>query len=279
MNTRRENLTAGQEVERGTSGNSRVKSVTRVQRASVLDGRAAFTMIEIAIALAVIGFALVAIIGILPRGLNVQQENREETIINQDGPYLLEAIRGGVRGLGVLSNCVDAVGVVVGDTNGVIRTNYICFTNNPTAENFVMLMSQPRGAQSQCEPGWFVLRTEAKMRALTGAALEQGTNHSEIAFSYLVTAEVVPYFGISQTLSNDFYFADPNSAPAQIAKFEQTMGENFHELRLRFAWPLLPGSKYDDPPRVGPKRQIFRSFIGGAQNTNLVFQQQVYHKQ
>src|SRR5205823_13848329 len=44
----------------------------------------AFTMIEIAISLAVIGFALVAIIGILPTGMNVQKENREETIIGQD---------------------------------------------------------------------------------------------------------------------------------------------------------------------------------------------------
>src|SRR5947207_7764407 len=40
--------------------------------------RSAFTMIEIAISLAVIGFALVAIIGILPTGMNVQKENREE---------------------------------------------------------------------------------------------------------------------------------------------------------------------------------------------------------
>ena len=45
----------------------------------------AFTMVEIAICLAVIGFALAAIIGILPLGLSVQRENREETVINQDG--------------------------------------------------------------------------------------------------------------------------------------------------------------------------------------------------
>ena len=44
----------------------------------------AFTMIEIALSLAIIGFALVAIIGALPKGMNVQRENREETIINQD---------------------------------------------------------------------------------------------------------------------------------------------------------------------------------------------------
>ena len=68
----------------------------------------AFTMIEIAISLAVIGFALVAIIGILPTGMQVQKDNRQETIINQDATYLIEAIRGGARGLDDLTNYVDA---------------------------------------------------------------------------------------------------------------------------------------------------------------------------
>ena len=72
-------------------------------------GQAAFTMIEIAIALAVIAFALVAIIGVLPTGLNVQKDNREETIINQDGPFWLEAIRNGAQGLDYLTNYVASI--------------------------------------------------------------------------------------------------------------------------------------------------------------------------
>ena len=59
----------------------------------------AFTMIEIAISLAVIGFALVAILGVLPLGMSVQKENREETIINQDASVFLNAIRNGARGM------------------------------------------------------------------------------------------------------------------------------------------------------------------------------------
>src|SRR5580658_3021970 len=58
-------------------------------------GELAFTMIEIALAIGVIGFALVAIIAILPAGLNVQQDNREDTLISQDVPYFLDAIRNG----------------------------------------------------------------------------------------------------------------------------------------------------------------------------------------
>jgi hypothetical protein len=53
-------------------------------------------MVEIAIALGVIGFALVIIVGLLPQGLKVQKDNREDTIVGQDSAFLMEAISGGV---------------------------------------------------------------------------------------------------------------------------------------------------------------------------------------
>ena len=43
--------------------------------------RAGFTIIELVICLGIIAFALVAIIGVLPIGINVQKDNREETRI------------------------------------------------------------------------------------------------------------------------------------------------------------------------------------------------------
>lgn len=71
----------------------------------------AFTMVEIALALAVIAFALVAIIGILPTGLNIAQLSREESIVNRDGTYLLEALRNGAQGMVDLSDyCLDLDG-------------------------------------------------------------------------------------------------------------------------------------------------------------------------
>src|SRR5437867_1633369 len=71
----------------------------------------AFTMIEIAISLAVIGFALVAIIGILPTGMNVQKENREDTIIAQDVSVLMDGIRNGAKGLDDLTNAVTQISI------------------------------------------------------------------------------------------------------------------------------------------------------------------------
>ncbi|HEX4264759.1 MAG TPA: hypothetical protein VH597_10510 [Verrucomicrobiae bacterium] len=68
--------------------------------------RSAFTIIEIALCLGIIGFALVAIIAVLPRGLDVQKRNREETIIGQDAEVWMNAIRNGARGYDDLTNYV-----------------------------------------------------------------------------------------------------------------------------------------------------------------------------
>ena len=73
--------------------------------------------LEIAIALGVIAFALIAIIGILPAGLQVQKDNREETIINQDARLLLEAIKSGGR------DVTSDLGVFVVSVDGIIMTN------------------------------------------------------------------------------------------------------------------------------------------------------------
>jgi type II secretory pathway pseudopilin PulG len=76
-------------------------------------GRGGFTLVEIALCLAIIGFGLVAIIGVLPAGLNVQKENRDETIINHEASMWVEAIRNGARGLDDLTNYVIAITNIV----------------------------------------------------------------------------------------------------------------------------------------------------------------------
>jgi type II secretory pathway pseudopilin PulG len=78
-------------------------------RQSAVGNGSAFTLVEVAISLAIIGIALVAIIGVLPLGMNVQRDNREATVINQDATIFIEAIRGGARGLDDLTNYVYAI--------------------------------------------------------------------------------------------------------------------------------------------------------------------------
>ena len=85
--------------------------------------QSAFTMVEVAISLAIIGIALVAIIGVLPLGMNVQRDNREATVINQDATVFLEAIRNGARGQDDLTNYVYAItnSWTLYDTNGTAQ--------------------------------------------------------------------------------------------------------------------------------------------------------------
>src|SRR5437879_8137140 len=88
----------------------------RIQRRGV----AAFTMVEIAISLGVIAIALVAILGVLPTGVRVQRDNREDTILNQEGMFWVEAIRSGSRGLDYLTNYVDLITISNTSTSTVI---------------------------------------------------------------------------------------------------------------------------------------------------------------
>src|ERR1051325_5972829 len=85
-----------------------------------------FTMIEIALCLAIIGFALVAIIAVLPTGLNVQRDNREETIINQDAVVWVNSIHNGAQGYNDLTNYVICI------TNFWSRYHQVDLSNSMT---------------------------------------------------------------------------------------------------------------------------------------------------
>src|SRR5687768_9847064 len=98
---------------------------------------AAFTMVEIAIALGIIGFALVAIIGILPAGLQVQRDNREDTIINQEGTYFMEAIRNGAQDMPHLEGLIEFVEI------REITNKVTVATPSTNANSLVSYLSRP----------------------------------------------------------------------------------------------------------------------------------------
>src|ERR1035441_9697183 len=178
----------------------------------------AFTMIEIAISLAIIGFALVAIIGVLPIGMNVQKDNREETIINQDATVLMDAIRSGAQGLDDLTNYVFAITntateytatmkPVLGRGNpkqyGYTRTNsslngFPMSPEYPLTNGFriVGLLSTPKYVPLSTG-GLVSNNVVAYVRSMSGAAYEKypqsNPDVQDLAFSYRMTSEVVPY--------------------------------------------------------------------------------------
>lgn len=125
-----------------------------------------FTMVEIAIAVAVIAFALVAVVGLLPLGMETQRDNREETIIMHDGTYLLEAIRSGARN-------ADELGRFVDEVNGMRMTN-------PPSLEVVRELSR-------------VNRTNtALVRTITGAASTRSDALRDFTMRYQVISQVFP---------------------------------------------------------------------------------------
>ena len=229
----------------------------------------AFTMIEIALSLAIIGFAMIAIIGVLPIGMGTQQANREETIINQDATMLIDAIRSGALGLDDLTNYVFAITNTVTQYNDRMIAqnswqNGYTTTSSSTTPQFpltnglriVGLLSTPKYLPwSGGRGGGGILSNHvvAYVRSMSGPAGEKfpqdNASVQDLSFSYRVTSEVVPYW------TNYF---DPSwvNSPAYLATVNN-LSNNLHDVRLLFRWPLRSRGQ------LGPGGQSFRTLVGG----------------
>jgi type II secretory pathway pseudopilin PulG len=245
----------------------------------------AFTMIEIAICLAVIGFALAAIIGVLPLGMNVQRENREETVIDQDGHVFLNAIRNGEMGIDDLTNYVVAITNWATEYDGVGKPRlntygYTYFNSSqdggamnppmPLISGFriIGLLSTPKYT-SMVTRGTLGFRSNyvvAYVRSLSGDASEKypqtNAQMHDLAFSYRMISDVVPFTDFERNWTN---YTDPliggntneitrRSNYWMVAK---TMQANLYNLRLIFRYPYLPNGK------TGNGRLVFRTAASG----------------
>jgi hypothetical protein len=134
----------------------------KIKRGWKLVENEAFTMIEIAIALGVIAFALVAIIGVLPVGLNVQKESNQDAIISQDGPFFLNAIGNGgpinaspsLGSFDFLTNYIDSI-TITNVINGIAQSGAVFtfpagFSNG---QSIIGLLSTPFIYGSRCHRG------------------------------------------------------------------------------------------------------------------------------
>jgi type II secretory pathway pseudopilin PulG len=195
--------------------------------------RRGFTLVEVALCIGIIGFALVAIIGILPAGLRVQQENREDTLINQDAQYLIEAIRSGAgsAAANVLTNFVDSI-----DTGGVLYSNAAGPNPFYTGREIVGLMSRPT-------------TNDVRLRNISGTAsdLSPAVVAKDFAFRYLVQVRVKPIERQVTVIG-----PPPTNAPTLV------LVTNHHELVMDFRWPLLPNGG------TGAGRKTFRTQIAGT---------------
>jgi prepilin-type N-terminal cleavage/methylation domain-containing protein len=246
-------------------------------RPSALDPRRAFTMIEIAISLAIIGIALVGIIGVLPIGMNVQRDNREVTIINQDATVLLEAIRSGARGLDDLTNYVYAItnySTLYDNKGNVTKTyvngytynaanvygNSVLFMALTNGVNIIGLLSTPEYTDTSGNflpiPTLFNVagysnHIVAYVHSMSGPAVEKPPQDNPIlqsdSFGYRIVCVNAPV----ATDTNIF------SLPLAQQIYSQQLAANQHELRMTFLWPQQPNGN------IGAGHQTFRTLIAG----------------
>ena len=217
-------------------------------------------MVEIALCLANIGFALVVIIGLLPFGMSEQGENREKTIINQDATVFVEAIRNGARGADDLTNYVYQI-VVFQTAYPALATAVSAYSNFTSGANIVGLMSTPEFMDSAYNPtnnlfsGGYSNHIVAYVHSMSGPAVEKPPQNNTLlvqdSFTYRVICENLPL------AVNTNIFSLPFSDPNRI--YNDQLTANLHELQLTFLGPQLPNGNL--PPQ--PLRQTYRTLVAG----------------
>ncbi len=223
-------------------------------------------MVEIALSIAIVAFALVAILGVLPTGMKVQKDNREDTIINQDGTFLLEAIRSGSQGLDDLTNYFETITHDVAVSNLAAGTrissaqSFYTYGSGPntfsTGSNIIGLLTQPKYLATADSNERIVTKSIARVRALSGPAGEKSVANREFSFRYQLLAELTPF---------------PNNFLSSSNAFAQAWSptNNLFDLRLTLAWPLfLRGTNWE----TGNSRKTFRTLVSGyLYQTNIYY--------
>jgi hypothetical protein len=230
-------------------------------------------MVEIALCLAIIGFALVAIIGVLPMGLNVQKENREETIINQDAVVWIDALRaGGTNQFGVAENLTNYVDRVVWQRYFYASSNapiagavpgYPKQFDKPFFSGYEILgiLGTPHmqlAAAPNPDGAYFSNYVYAYVRAMSGVAADlppqDNRDIQDNAFSYKLIVQSTPVGS-----------HDANYANILTNQTDHTLRENLRDVRLLFRWPLRSSVQQasQPDPAVGIGRLVYRMQVSG----------------
>ena len=194
----------------------------------------AFTMVEIALSLAIIAFAMVAILGVLPTGATFQRDNRENTIIGQEGAFWMEAIRGGAQ-FPITNDLVDAVVNMWAVGQPILPG--LAYTNSADVIGQLAV------------PG---RTTKAIVRATSGVVGEQST---EVAFQYELTSEVFPL----NIGTNNF-----------LPEVTAGISTHLHEVRLTLRWPVI-GTNTATTTGKQVFRSMVSGRLADTQNNGLYF--------
>ena len=228
-----------------------------------------FTMVEIAFSLAIVAFALVAIMGVLPTGMTVQKDNREDTLINNDGYFWAEALRSGSRGVYDLTNFVEEITISNGRNVSTWSNTWAPGTQITSSEQIIGLLSTPKYTNANGTVLTNVVT--ARVRAINGPAIDmRNPRTNEFVFRYQLESEVTPVIPAPiYTRGTDMdekyqFWTEYGSAnyPGHFA-----VATNLHNLRLTLRWPVFEqGSTWG----VGRNRRTVRALASGQATPTAV---------
>jgi type II secretory pathway pseudopilin PulG len=235
-----------------------------------------FTMVEVALSIAIVAFAMVAIIGIMPTGFEAQRLNREETVINQDGTLFMEAIRNGALGFNELTNFVDSI--TISNHMGNVRSIGVAENARNFADaipltnsHFILgMLSTPQLEVVDVRRNGAVIystnEVSAMVRAISGSAGQrfQVRDFQENSFSYLLSTKILPYL---PSPTNSF---GQGSVPITTNRYSLAVNvaTNLYDVQLKFRWPVTKvqtgsSGRPDIQYRIGKYEKIFRTLVSG----------------
>ena len=246
---------------------------TRVQLKR--DFRAAgFTMAEVVLALAIVAFGLIAVLGVLPIGLNTNRDNRHETIIKHDMEFWMNAIRGGRLSMDAL-NHVEWVELNINDNNTTVyRAEYAALARdgNPNntnrwpafvdkAGNAALAPLAYRGTLKQASwrkdvlgwlsipdslPSYGAIKKYAKIRPLGSTLLNRLQSIRGVAAD-----GTVGYIHEGGDLTFSYL----------LETHINMLEPNFWEIKLVARWPIIEEAGTADSVKTGHGKKTFVAYI------------------
>jgi len=242
-------------------------------------------MVEVALCLAIVAFAMIAIMGVLPAGMQVQKENREDTLITFDGNSMMTAIRSGSMAISNLTDRIEWIEI----TNSVgFRAR---FSNAPPSlylppHQIVGLLSTPKYSFDARRNRVITNTVYAKVHPQGGSMADKIPLYAEavapissrakaireMGMSYRLVSEVVP-FGLGP---GEFGGTNGLSAMDMALRTNRMyqawqMTNNTFSIALHLQWPMRPGD------RPGNNAQSFRALNPSylMVTSNVLIQQNV----
>jgi hypothetical protein len=214
--------------------------------------------------------------------MNVQQSNREDTLVSQDAPYFLDAIRNGLventnrngvanQNLDFLTNYVESVTFITNiftpsrGNRVVIGPSFSNTMSGWTGSNIVALLSTLEPVNADFS---YYLTTAAIVRGLSGPAIQQNGRNLATAFRYQMTVEIAPFVNFAPDSTNFMAYegGDTNQYYLRYYRWLEATPLNFNlfDVQLHFNWPVLPNGT------VGPNHQTYRTQIAARAVPNSI---------